>query len=186
MRNFLLFTLVIASISLYGQRKENGWALQARYGIMEGKGETSGIASELNFGTSVTIGKRGALAEANLFLQDYYVDKDNLNLPYKLYGLNALGGWSYEGVRNFYFNIKGGVFIGVENVNNGNTTESQFGTPLAHPINGFTYGFLVAPEVEIKVWDRLTLLVNFNQYWNRGSEYANWKYSVNAGLKYYL
>lgn len=193
MRNFLLFTLVIASISLYGQRRDGVVAIHLHYGLTEGKGQVSNFfgffnepkASMGGVGLSYILGNKGFLVDTNLFFQDYYVDKDKLNLPYQLYGLNLQGGWSYEKIRFMYINLKAGGFIGLEKINNGEKN-GAYGIPLKNPVENFTYGVVLTPEVEIKLYRNLFLTLQGNQYWNIGSKYANLKFSTELGLKYYL
>ena len=194
MKKIAFLILVVLGTTSYAQRKAGGWAVQARYGLMEGKGQMNsfwgafpeGQATSGAIGANVLIGNKGLMAEGNFFMNDYFVDKDNFNLPYRLYGLNILGGWSYEGFRKIYLNFKGGGFIGIENVNNGKQTENIYEILLPNSVDAFTYGMLIIPEVEIKIWNKLSGLVSFSQYWNIGSKYSHFKYDVNLGVKWYF
>lgn len=192
-RIFILFALGIASFSLYGQRSDGVMAIQLHYGISEGRGQQNNFfglfnepkASMGGIGLSYTVGNKGFLVDANLFFQDYYVDKDKFNLPYQLYGINLQGGWSYENLEFMYINLKAGGFIGIEKVNNGEKT-GAYGIPLKNSVENFTYGVILTPEIEVKLYRNLFLTLQGNQYWNIGSKYANLKFSTELGLKYYI
>ena len=182
----LLVGVLLLSIGSFAQRKNDGWAIQSHYGIMEGKGQMSNYASTASIGVNFFPGSRGYLVESNLMIHDYFVDKDNLNLPYKLYGLNVMGGWSYENLSPFFLNLKAGAFVGIERINNGKDRDNLYGILLPIDVTKFTYGAVISPEAEIVIWKRLTGLLCFSQYWNIKSEVSEWKYSVELGIKWYL
>lgn len=188
MKKFLLFTLVFASFSIYAQRRSNGWALQARYGLMQGKGDIMGNAVETNLGTSITIGNKGVLAELNLFAQDFSFEHKELKkeIPYQLYGLNVMGGWSYEGIRKLYLNFKAGGFAGYSIVNKGDAKEDVYGTTFVNPVKGITYGVVGSPEVELVIFRKLTATASYTQYFYPNDKWIRWQYTVNAGLKLYF
>lgn len=181
---FYLLSVVVPLFSFAQQT--NTIALQANIGLMNGKGEFIGNnASNISLGAQFFVRNGDYFIESNLFMQDYFVDKEKFNLPYQLYGLSVLGGYSYE-MGKLYLNFKGGGFIGKEKVNRGKDIEEVHGTFLKNSVNSFTYGVVVSPEFEFRIWEKLNGVANFNQYWNIKSKYADWKYSINLGLKYYL
>lgn len=195
MKKIVLFIFTIFLInSAYGQRQAGGWAIQGKFGLMEGRGQMNtfwgafpeGQAVSTSIGVNTLIGNKGTMFEANLFMNDYFVDKDNFNLPYRLYGLSALGGWSYEKVRKFYFNLKGGTFAGIERVNGGNDKEANTGATFANSVSNFVYGVLVMPEVEYSVYNKITLTVSYTQYWKPSSKWSRFSYGLELGVKYYL
>ena len=46
----LLIGVLLLSIGSFAQRKNDGWAIQSHYGIMEGKGQMSNYASTASIG----------------------------------------------------------------------------------------------------------------------------------------
>lgn len=193
MRKIIFIMVLLFSIGGYAQRRDGIMAIQLHYGISEGKGQMNKFfglfnepkASMGGVGLSYIAGNKGFLVDANLFFQDYYVDKEKLNLPYQLYGINLQGGWSYEKLEFIYINLKAGGFIGLEKINNGEKL-GIYGIPLKNSVENFTYGMVFTPEIEIALYRNLFLIVQGNQYWNVGSKYANLKFSTELGLKYYL
>jgi hypothetical protein len=189
MRKIILVMVLLFSIGGYAQRKNDGWSIQGHYGIMKGEGQISKFASTASVGVSHYPGSKGFLIEANLFVNDSYVDKDKFNLPYRLYGLNVIGGWSYENLQPVFINLKAGLIGGFEQVNNGNKTtnwNNLEGVPLQVDTDKFVYGAVISPEIELAIWRNLSGTVSFSQYWNLRSDVSEWKYSGNIGLKWYL
>ncbi len=190
---FFIFTIFLIN-GAYAQRKAGGWAVQGDFGIMAGKGQMNklfgafpdGQATSASAGASVLIGNKGYLFETNLFMNDYFVDKDNFNLPYRLYGLNALGGWSYEGIRKIYLNFKAGGFIGIQKINNGNDKEATTGATYPNSVSGFAYGILISPELEFLIYRNITLKASYSQYWQPSGKWSKFQYGFEFGVKYYL
>lgn len=193
-KSILVIAMILVNMSVYAQRKAGGLAIQGKFGLMEGKGLMNnfwgafpeGQATNFSLGINRLQGNKGFMFETNLFVHDFYVDSNNLNLPYRLIGLNLLGGWSYEKIHAIDFNFKAGVFAGNEKINNGKITENEYEIPLNNSVSNFTYGAILNPEIEFKIWSNLHGILSFSQYWYLGSKYANWKYSVELGLKWYL
>ena len=106
-----------------------------------------------------------------------------------MYGLNVIGGWSYENLQPVFINLKAGLIGGFEQVNNGNKTtnwNNLEGVPLQVNTDKFVYGAVISPEIELAIWRNLSGTVSFSQYWNLRSDVSEWKYSGNIGLKWYL
>lgn len=193
-KSILVVMMILTSVSVNAQRKAGGLAIQGKFGLMEGRGQMNnfwgafpeGQATSFSLGINRLQGNKGAMFETNVFVNDFYVDEDNLNLPYRLIGLNILGGWSYEKMRFIDFNFKVGVFAGNEKINNGKITENEYQIPLKKSVSNFTYGAVFNPEMEFKIWANLHGILAFSQYYYIGSKYADWKYSVDLGVKWYL
>ncbi|GIJ95390.1 hypothetical protein CAPN002_26080 [Capnocytophaga stomatis] len=194
MKKVIFLILVVLGTTVHAQRKAGGWAIQARYGLMEGKGQMNsffgafpeGQATSGQVGVNLLIGNKGLMAEANLFMNDYFVDTTNFNLPYRLYGLNALGGWSYEGFRKLYLNLKAGAFAGIERINDGNDRENITGGKYRNSVAGLTYGIILNPELEIVLYRKLSLTISSTQYWHPSNKWTRFQHSGDIGLKYYL
>ena len=187
-RVFHLFAL-IATLSSYAQRADNAIALQAKAGIMEGKGEIiKDIASTASFGVQYFAGHRGFLIEGNAFMQDFSINHQDLGktLPYSLYGINLMGGWSFERLNPLFLGIKLGGFAGYYTVNKGDEREDVYNTVLENDVKGITYGALASAEVEIAIWKRLSGVVSFSQYFYPNDKWIRWNYTAKAGLKLYL
>ena len=187
-RVFYLFAL-IATLSGYAQRADNAIALQAKAGIMEGKGEIiKDIASTASFGVQYFAGHRGFLIEGNAFMQDFSINHQDLGktLPYSLYGINLMGGWSFERLNPLFLGIKLGGFAGYYTVNKGDEREDVYNTVLENDVKGITYGALASAEVEIAIWKRLSGVVSFSQYFYPKDKWIRWNYGAKAGFKVYL
>lgn len=189
MKKIVLFVFALIAGSVYAQRAENAVAIHAKAGIMKGKGELiKDVASATNLGVQWYIGQRGFLIEGNAILQDFSVEHKELQLeiPYTLYGVNIMGGWSYEDLNPFFVNLKLGGFAGLYQANKGDEKESVYGSTLASPVKGFTYGAVGEVEGEITIWRNLTGVVSFSQYFYPNDKWIKWNYAIQAGFKYYL
>ena len=113
MRKAILFlVLSIVGGTIYAQRADNAIALHAKFGVMETfkwKGEGKGqilknLPSIASLGGQYFMGQKGYFFEGNLIMQDFSIDYEEINkvLPYRLYGINAMGGWSLENLNPFY------------------------------------------------------------------------------------
>lgn len=186
--------LVLGAGIMQAQRQDGGWAVQGKFGIMEGKGQMNsffgafpeGQATSAQIGVNLLVGNKGLMAEANFFMNDYFVDTTNFDLPYRLYGLNVLGGWSYEGFRKLYLNFKGGAFAGIERINNGNDRDSVTKGKYKNSVRGLTYGIVLNPELEIVLYKKLSLTISSSQYWHPSNKWTKFQHSGDIGLKYYL
>lgn len=177
--------MILFSIGTFAQRKASGYALRTSAGIMKGKGEIlKEIGSTASIGFSHIIGNTLFLVDADFVIKDFSTEYENQDLYNRFYGLKLQGGYSIEKLEPLYFNFKAGVFSGFEQVNKGKETENLYGIKLPHPVDNFVYGIAVTPEVEVVLYKKLNLIVNYSQYLGMKSKYAKWYYSVEAGIKY--
>jgi hypothetical protein len=183
-----IFAIFATTISL-AQRQDDSWAIQARGGLLMGKGsgDLLGSASSFEIGGSYYL-KGGWMIEGNFTLDDFMVDLDKRKLPYQVYSFNPMGGWSWEATNILYMNFKIGGILGFEKVNKNEPTDPIYGAKLPYPNekNNFIYGFILSPEMEVRLYKGLSLLVNPYQNWYKGSKYADWKGGLRAGIKYYF
>ncbi|MFJ1366988.1 hypothetical protein ACILDU_11185 [Capnocytophaga canimorsus] len=179
MKRMFFLILAVLGTTVQAQRQAGGWAVQAQGGIMS-KGFTGTL------GTSYTIGQRGFLTEAQMFYQKFDIDYVTQPIPYELYALELKGGYSYEKLHPLYIQLKLGAFGGLQNVNGGNREEQVYHSQLPYDVDGFTFGLLVNPELELVLLPKLSLLFAFTQYKNLASDYSKANFSATAGLKYYF
>ena len=187
-RVFYLFAL-ITTLSSYAQRVDDAIALQAKVGIMKGKGEMiKDIASSASFGVQYFAGHKGFLLEGNFLVQDFSVNHQYLEkeLPYKMYGINLMGGWSFERLNPLFLGVKAGGFAGYYTANKGNEKEDVYGTTLKNDVKGLTYGAVASAEAEITIWRRMAGVVSFSQYFYPNDKWIKWNYAIEAGIKVYL
>lgn len=185
----ILALLLVYTTVTYAQRYENAFAIQAKYGIMKGEGQIiKDIATASSLGGQLFIGQKGYFFESNLLFHDFSVDYKQVdkNISYQLYGLNLMGGWSFENLEPFYFNIKAGGFAGYYIVNKGIDKDETYGTTFVNPVKGITYGALTALEAEIVIWKKLAGVVSYSQYFYPNDGWIRWQYAIEAGFKWYM
>lgn len=189
MKKVILLVLGLISGAIYAQRAEDAIAIHAKAGIMKGKGEiVKDLASSVNLGLQWFVGQQGFLVEGGFFMQDFLIDYKPIGkeLPYRLYGLNVMGGWSLEDLNPLFFNVKAGGFAGYYLANNGNEKEDVYNTTLVNEVTGITYGAVTSLEAEVTIWKKLTGVASFSQYFYPNDKWIKWNYAVEAGLKWYL
>lgn len=194
-RIFFLITVALSTIT-YAQRNNNALAIQAKVGVMEvlkWKGEGKGqiikdLPTTASLGVQWFIGQKGYFLEGNAIFQDFSITHNEINkeLPYQLYGLNIMGGWSLEQLNPLYINLRAGGFAGYYSVNKGERRENVYGTAFVNPVEGITYGAIGAAELEIVIWQKLSGIVSYSQYFYAKDNWIRWQYAAQAGLKYYL
>jgi len=192
---FFLVAIVISSIT-YAQRNDNAITIQAKAGVMEvlkwkgdGKGELiKDLPTTASLGTQWFIGQRGYFVEGNAIMQDFSINHTELNkaIPYQLYGLNIMGGWSFENLHPLYINLKAGGFGGYYTVNKGKRKEDVYGTTFTNPVEGISYGAIASAELEIVIWKRLSGVLSYGQYFYVNDKWIRWQYTAEVGLKWYL
>lgn len=192
---FFLVAIVISAIT-YAQRNDNAITIQAKAGVMEtlkwkgdGKGELiKDLPTTASLGTQWFIGQRGYFVEGNAIMQDFSINHTELNkaIPYQLYGLNIMGGWSFENLHPLYINLKAGGFGGYYTVNKGKRKEDVYGTTFTNPVEGISYGATASAELEIVIWKRLSGVLSYGQYFYVNDKWIRWQYTAEVGLKWYL
>ena len=105
-------------------------------------------------------------------------------LPYQKYGLNVAAGYSYEGLFPVLLNGWAGAYGAYEQVNNGNTRSPLYSSVIPGDIKGFIYGLSGSAELEIFLARKVSLLVNYTQYYDLKSSFSKSNYGVFGGLKY--
>lgn len=193
---FFLIIVAITTITTYAQRNDNAIAIQAKAGIMEtlklkgeGKGEIiKDFSTTASLGGQWFIGQKGYFLEGNFVMQDFSVNHNELSksIPYRFYGLNAMGGWSFEELSPLFLNLKLGGFGGYFSVNNGEKKESIYQTTFVNPIEGITYGGVASAELEVIIWKQLAGVVSYSQYFYTNDKWIRWQYAAEIGLKWYL
>ncbi len=182
----LTFLFLIITTFAFAQRNSNGYSVFAKGGMISSSklfGKFGGSA-----GVSYVIGTKGFLTDVqvNYHLSD--IDYNESTLPYQLLSLEFLGGYSIEkeSLYPFYFNFKGGFFMGYERINKDSEYEDLYSTKLPYETSNFSYGVSVSPEVEIIAYDNISAILSFTQYFNLKSDYNKSYYTAFVGLKYYL
>lgn len=191
MKQIVVFLIAVLGFSFqaHAQRKAGGVALQAKYGIMKGEGEIiKDYATTGSLGVQMYLGEKGYFFDTNLLFQDFYVDYEQANqkMPYQLYGLNVMGGWSFENLAPFYLNIKAGGFAGYYVANKGINKEDTYGTTFVNPVKGVTFGIVASAEAEIVIWNKLAGVVSFSQYYYPSDKWIRSQYAIEAGFKWYF
>ncbi len=181
----LLLLLMISSIT-FGQRYSDEFSYSLKSGVVSGS--TYGNFYGTSIGASYIIGTEGYMADANIGYYTSDIKFGQTHLPYKLFSLEVLGGYTIEedSLYPFYFNFKTGMSFGYEFVNNGGHYETLYFSKLPYPTNSFACGVILNPEAEIILTDNLTGTINFSQYFDLLSRYQKNYYTTFLGIKYYL
>ncbi|CAA7393302.1 hypothetical protein [Chryseobacterium fistulae] len=133
------------------------------------------------------IGDKGFLGKAEAFYQDYKVNYiDGQVLPYKRYGLNVNAGYSYEGLYPVLINGWLGAYGAYETANDGNQKDPKYNAEIPTNVKGFVYGISGSGEVEVVLVRKLSLLVNYTQYYDLKSKFSKSNYAFFGGLRYYI
>lgn len=196
MKKIVFLMLITLSSITYAQRTDGGISIQAKFGLLEtlqgkkeGKGELiKDMSSFGSLGVQYLIGQAGAFLEANALMKDFsiYYEEIDKPIPYRLYGLNVMGGWSYEDLNPFYINLKIGGFGGYAIINKGENKDGIYNTTFDNSVKGLSYGAVGSVEGEIVIWKKLTGVIAYEQYFYPKDKWIRWQYGINAGLKYYF
>lgn len=188
MKKIVLFVFTLVSGVMFAQRSNDALAIHAKAGIMKGKGELiKDVAGSANLGLQWFAGQKGFFIEGGFLLQDFQIKHEELNIdiPYTMYGVNVMGGWSFEDLNPLFLNAKIGGFAGYYIANKGEEKEAVYGTNLPE-VKGITYGALASAEAEIVIWRRLSGVASFSQYFYPNDKWIRWNYAIEAGFKFYL
>jgi len=189
MKNRIL-VLLLLFIGLYYNaqgRRANQSGIHAQYGYIASndtikKGSFMAIA-----GYNHVFGDKGFLGKVEAFYQDTkVVYTDNQVLPYQKYGLNVSAGYSYEALYPVFLNAYFGAFGAYENVNDGNQKDPKYSAQIPTKVKGFVYGLSGSAEIEVVLARRLSLLVNYTQFYDLKSEFSKSNYAFFGGIKYYI
>jgi hypothetical protein len=182
---YMLFFSIV--LNAQGRRKDQS-SVHAEYGYMNlGSDSLKKGGYMAKIGYARVIGDKGFLGKAEAFYQDYKVNYiDGIVLPYKRYGLNVSAGYSYEGLYPVFINGWFGAYGAYENVNEGNTKDPKYNAEIPAKVKGFVYGLSGSAEVELVLVRRLSLLVNYTQYYDLKSQFSESQYAFFGGLRYYI
>lgn len=185
---FMLLYIVTGAIA-FAQRSDNTIALHSKFGIMKGEGTIiPSVATTSELGILWFLGEKGYFVEGNLLMQDFSIDYKEISraVPYKLYGVNLMVGWSYEDLNPFFFNFKAGGFAGYHIVNRGNEKDEVFHTTFVNSVENITYGIVASTETEIVIWKKLTGMFSYSQYYYPMDKWIRWQYALQGGLRWYF
>ena len=188
-KKFILWVFLSLPIIIFGQRYDNSVALQAKFGIMKGEGQiVKNLATTGQIGVQWFFGQKGYFLEGNAIMQDFSIDYEEIKatIPYRMYGVNIMTGWSYEELNPVFFNIKAGGFAGYYIVNKRVDKDSVYMTTFVNSVRGISYGVVASAETEIVIWRKLTGVVSFSQYYYPMDKWIRWQYALEGGLKWYF
>lgn len=188
MKKFLFLMSVLLSGAVLAQRSDDAIAIHGKAGIMKGEGQMINTASTVNLGLQWFTGQKGFFLEGGFLLQDFLIEYEPIQkkLPYTMYGINAMGGWSYENLNPVFFNVKAGGFLGYYTYNKGDNKEEVYNSTLENDVKGLTYGATIEGEVEFVIWRKLTGIASFSQYFYPNDKWIRWNYALAIGAKWYL
>lgn len=174
------------ALNAQGRRKDQS-SIHAQYGYMPNSDSLKNGGFMAKVGYARVIGDKGFLGKAEAFYQDYKVDYiDGQILPYKKYGLNVSAGYSYEGLYPVFLNAWFGAYGAYEMANDGNEKDPKFNAQIPTKVKGFVYGLSGSAEVELVLARRLSLLVDYTQYYDLKSKFSKSNYAFFGGLRYYI
>lgn len=185
----LIICMLFFSIVLNAQgRRKNQSSVHAEYGYMNtGSDSLKKGGYMAKIGYARVIGDKGFLGKAEAFYQDYKVNYiDGIVLPYQRYGLSVQAGYSYEGLSPVYLNGWFGAYGAYENVNKGNKKDPKYNAEIPASVKGFVYGLTGSAEVEYMFVRKLSLVVNYTQFYDLKSSFSESNYAFFGGLRYYI
>lgn len=184
-KKLLLSLMVCSSAFLFSQGRRDGQSsIQAEYGYMPTEQKKYDGAYMTKIGYSRVLGEKGFMLKGDFFYQDYQVDYlDNQYLPYQKYGISANVGYSYEKLYPIFLNAWVGGYSAYENVNKGKDTDNLYSNKIPTKVKGFIYGLTGSAEVELNITNKLSLLVNYTQYYDLKSKFSESNYGLFGGLK---
>ncbi|PWN62406.1 hypothetical protein C1631_022845 [Chryseobacterium phosphatilyticum] len=184
----IIVFLLFISIALNAQgRRKNESSIHAEYGYMNSSDSLKKGGYMAKIGYMRVIGDKGFLGKAEGFYQDYKVNYiDGQVLPYKRYGLNVSAGYSYEGLYPVFLNGWFGAYGAYETANDGNTKDPRYNAEIPTNVKGFVYGLSGSAEAEIVLVRKLSLLVNYTQYYDLKSKFSKSNYAFFGGIRYYI
>lgn len=183
----LIATLLLFAILMNAQgRRKDQSAIHAQYGyILDKDNLTGGFMTKAGY--SRVMGEKGFLGKAEGFYQDYKVSYlDNQVLPYQKYGLSVQAGYSYEGLAPVFLNAWFGGYAAYEKANDGNQKDPRYNAVIPTKVTGITYGITGSAEVEIVLFRKMSLLLDYTQYYDLKSKFSKSNYGIFGGLKYYI
>lgn len=187
MKRNLLLLMVFFTLTLNAQgRRDKQSAIHAQYGyIMDKDSLTGGFMAKAGY--SRVIGDKGLLGKVEGFYQDYKISYiDEQILPYEKYGLSVMAGYSYEGLAPVYLNAWLGGYGAFEKANDGNQNDPKYNAAIPTKVSGITYGLTGSAEVEVMVVRKLSLVVDYTQFYDLKSKFSKSNYAFFGGLKYYI
>lgn len=168
-------------------RRANQSGVHAQYGYVASNDSLKKGSYMAIVGYNRVLGDKGFLGKAEAFYQDTKVSYiDNQYLPYQKYGINVNVGYSYEGLYPVFLNAYFGGFGAYETVNNGNQKDPKYNAQIPAKVKGFVYGLSGSAEIEVVLARKLSLLVNYTQFYDLKSEFSKSNYAFFGGLKYYI
>lgn len=187
MKRILFLALILTTVlaNAQGRRKDQSF-IYGEYGYSPQKGDLkAGYMAKAGYGR--VFGNNGFLGKAEAFYQNYEVSYiDGQILPYQKYGLNINAGYSYEGLYPVMLNVWGGAYGAYENANNGNQNDPLYNAEIPAKVKGFTYGLSGSAEAEIFLIRRMSLLMNYTQFYDLKSKFSKSNYAVFGGLRFYI
>ncbi len=183
----LIATLLLFAVLINAQgRRKDQSAVHAQYGyIMDKESLTGGFMAKAGY--TRVMGDKGFLGKVEGFYQDYKVSYlDNQILPYQKYGLNVQAGYSYEGLAPIFLNVWLGGYGAYEKANDGNQRDPLYNAEIPAKVSGITYGITGSAEVEIVLFRKMSLLLDYTQYYDLKSKFSKSNYGFFGGLKYYI
>lgn len=184
----LVILMLFFSIVLQAQgRRKNQSAIHAEYGYMMNSDSLKKGGYMAKLGYMRVMGDKGFLGKAEVFYQDFKINYiDGQVLPYQKYGLNINAGYSYEGLYPVMLNAFLGVYGAYENANKGNQKDPLYNAEIPYNVKGFVYGISGSAEAEIYLMRRMSLLVNYSQFYDLKSKFSKSNYALFGGLRFYI
>lgn len=186
-RLLIVFMLFLSMVLNAQGRRKNQSAIHAEYGYMLNSDSLKKGGYMAKIGYMKVIGDKGFIGKAEAFYQDYKVDYiDGQVLPYQKYGLNVNVGYSYEGLYPVMLNGFIGAYGAYENANKGNQKDPLYNAEIPYNVKGFVYGISGSAEAEIYLIRRMSILLNYSQFYDLKSKFSKSNYALFGGLRFYI
>lgn len=179
-------TLFVVAFTANAQGRVDGQnSVYAGFGFMPTQINNSTFAYRVKAGYVKLIGNSGFIAKADLGYSSYEVAyRDNLRLPFQRIHIDVMPGYSYEGLFPVMLNGFIGFYGAYEIINNGSRAIKNYSGEIPENINSFTTGFVGTAEIEVSIYQWLSVVVDFTQYYDLASKFSKGKYAIYGGLKF--
>lgn len=149
----------------------------------------SGGYAEDGFGLMATYNyhlNRNRYAQLSVFAA-FAEDKGSFDIPYNIFTVQPgyfFKIWEQRNFKRYAINVGGGVIIGYEVINNGNSLLETGAVLEAR--SQFIYGGYLGLEGELTLSNSFSVLIKANEYYHANSDIGNFYPYIGIGLRYFL
>lgn len=178
----LLFAF--AATGMAQGRVDGRSSIYADFGIIP-KHTGNNFAFSAKVGHTIGISSEGFLGKIGLGYSNYGVGYlSDTSIPFQRIHLDVMPGYSYVGLHPLTINGYLGAYGAVEIVNNDSRQVKDRAENIVEAMTNFTVGFAGTLELELSIFDKLSVIADITQYYDINSKFSKAQYAVYGGIKY--